>query len=595
MRLVSGELLHFIRPYRWWLPLLVVLGIAASFAEGVGIGFLIPMLNTLIGSGPSENAGPFARVMSELLPDTGEKQRLAVFAVAILVLIGMKAAILASNLALATRLAGQVTRDLRMAACRQLLQVSYSLFSDTEHGRLINILDVQTSRTSEALLWFEEAIIHSCSIAVFVGLLLFLSWQMTLIALVLLAPAFLVVRRITRLAHQRGEALVEAQSVMAGRILELLGNMRTIRIFGQEKAEERRFSGAAEGFYQGFRQWETLNRLVQPLAELLYVPAFLAVFAYAWSTKIGIPTMLVFLLFLYRMQLPLKRLDQARVKLASYSSSVSEVTGLLRTEDKAYVESGSTPIDRLESVINFDKVTFRYEPGSEPALRNVSFDVAKGSVVAIVGKSGSGKSTLVNLLCRFYDPESGVISVDGKPLPELDLHSWRRCLAFAGQDADLISGSIRENVIFGQPGATDEDVRGAVVMSHAAEFIDRLPEGLETRVGPRGLRLSGGQRQRIALARALIRKPDVLILDEATNAVDNVTEEAIQETVERLAGDATIIVIAHRLSTLRSAHRVLVMADGELVEEGVPEELLRKRSVLSGLAEFDADSYRVPG
>lgn len=584
---MTRAILSVIGPYRWWLPLLVGMGFIASFAEGIGICLMIPVLNTLTEAQSAESAGRFAQILGQLTPDVGDGGRLALLAFAIVVLIGLKTAFLASNLALATRLAGQVTRDLRMATCRQLLEVGYGFITSSEQGKLINVLDTQTYRTSEALLWFEEAIINACSIAVFVCLLLLLSWQMTLIALAFLIPAFLVVRRITRVSQRRGEALVDAYSVMSGRVLELLATMRTIRVFGQEPQEEKRFSNAAENLYQRYRRSETLNHLIQPLAELLYVPAFLAVFGYAWRAGIGIPTLLVFLLLLYRMQPPLKRLDQARVCLAGYSASVTQVTELLRRGDKPYIKSGSALIERLESNIAFRHVTFRYEPDSEPAVNDVSFKIEKGSVTAIIGGSGSGKSTLVNLLCRLYDPDSGAIYADSKPLTEFDVQSWRRRLAFAGQDAELISGTIRENVIFGKGEATDEEVQRAIQLAHAAEFIFRMPDGLETVVGHRGLRLSGGQRQRIALARALIRKPDVLILDEATNAVDNVTERAIHDAIEKLAGDSTIIVIAHRVNTLRSADRVLVMARGKLIEEGSPDGLLTKGDVLSRLAEID--------
>jgi subfamily B ATP-binding cassette protein MsbA len=574
MRQVTRDLLRFSRPYRWSLPGLVLLGVVGSLAEGIGIGLMIPLLDMLVGGAPSADAGPFVRLLQAVTPSGGDVPRMVLLGLAIVALIGLKTIILAANLLLATKIAGRMTRDLRMSACRQLLEVGFGFFTKVRQGKLINVLDTQTYRTSEALLWLGAGVIGVCNIGVFMALLLVISWQMSAIALLLLAPAFMVVRRITRLAHIRGEALVEAYSVMAGRILELLSAMRTIRIFGQERAEEDRFAEAADNLYRCHMRSEPLNHLVPPLAELLYVPAFLAVFAYAWYMGIGVSVLLVFLLLLYRMQPPLKRLDQARVNLASLSSGVAEVMALLRKEDKTYVASGTIPIERLTKQIKFEHVTFRYEPGGPIVIKDVSFTICRGSVVAIVGKSGSGKSTLVNLLCRFYDVETGIISVDGKPLATLDLRSWRKRLAFAGQDADLLTGSIRENIIFGLLDASDEDVRNAVELSNAAEFVDKLPKGLDTQVGPRGLRLSGGQRQRIALARALIRRPDILILDEATNAVDDVTEQAIHDAIGQLAGSSTIIIIGHRLSTLRTADRTLVMANGSLIEKGVPDEIL---------------------
>jgi subfamily B ATP-binding cassette protein MsbA len=211
-----------------------------------------------------------------------------------------------------------------------------------------------------------------------------------------------------------------------------------------------------------------------------------------------------------------------------------------------------------------------------PAVSDLSFRIPKGAVFAIVGGSGAGKSTVIGLLCRLYDPQAGAIRVDGTPLAHLDLRSWRGRLAFAGQDGELLEGTVRENILYGAPSASDAEVIAAARQAHAHDFITELPQGYDTLLSPRGMNLSGGQRQRIALARALIRKPELLILDEATNAVDNVTELAIQETVEQLAGRCTMLIVAHRLGTIRRADHVLVMAGGRIIEQGQPGELLAR-------------------
>jgi ABC-type multidrug transport system fused ATPase/permease subunit len=198
-----------------------------------------------------------------------------------------------------------------------------------------------------------------------------------------------------------------------------------------------------------------------------------------------------------------------------------------------------------------------------------------------VGRSGSGKSTLVNLICGLYQPTAGHILVDGVALADLDVRSWRRRIAFAGQDADLLEGTIRDNVAFGSPEASETQVREALRLAHASEFVGALPNGIDTEVGPRGVSLSGGQRQRIALARAFLRAPDLLILDEATNALDGITEAAIQDAIDTLARRSTILLIAHRLDSLRKADEVIVLEAGRVAEQGPPQRLLAAEGLLA--------------
>ena len=221
-------------------------------------------------------------------------------------------------------------------------------------------------------------------------------------------------------------------------------------------------------------------------------------------------------------------------------------------------------------------------------------------MVAIVGRSGSGKSTVLNLLCRLYDPTAGSIRVDGRPLPEYELDSWRRRLALSGQDVELMSGTIRESIEYGTGGLSDAELRQYAAAAHADEFVQSFPDGYETDLGARGLRLSGGQRQRIALARALARRPELLILDEATNALDDQSEAAIRETIEGLAGKCTIVIVAHRLDMVRQADHVIVLAEGRVVEQGPPEQLLARGGGLASLYDSAAEkraeesSARVP-
>jgi subfamily B ATP-binding cassette protein MsbA len=261
------------------------------------------------------------------------------------------------------------------------------------------------------------------------------------------------------------------------------------------------------------------------------------------------------------------------VSLSGYAATATEVASFLEQRaTRSAAPGGRVLADQIESIA-YEDVSFQHPGGETRAVSNVSFVVRRGEVFAIAGRSGAGKSTLINLLYRLYEPMNGSIRVNGLDLGTLDVRCWRQRLAFAGQDAELLSGTIAENIAYGADAAAESDIREAAHMAHADEFIDRLPEGYRTRIGPRGARLSGGQRQRLALARAFLRRPEVLVLDEATNALDGMTEALVQETLDRFAGLASVIVIAHRPATLQRAERVLVMDGGRVVAIGRPSEV----------------------
>jgi subfamily B ATP-binding cassette protein MsbA len=248
----------------------------------------------------------------------------------------------------------------------------------------------------------------------------------------------------------------------------------------------------------------------------------------------------------------------------------------------------------LKGAIFFRDVSFRYEKESPPALDGLTFTIPAGKMTAVVGGSGAGKSTLAHLLCRFYDPSEGSIQVDETPLAKLDLDRWREHVALASQDMHLFSTSVRENIGMGRQSATSADIVAAAVRAQADDFIHQLPDRYDTPVGERGIRLSGGQRQRIAIARALVRNADLLILDEATNALDSLTEQALMRSVLELRRNQTIVVIAHRLSTVLEADCVIVMDQGRIVESGLPAELIQAEGPFSVLYKAQTISLRGP-
>ena len=289
----------------------------------------------------------------------------------------------------------------------------------------------------------------------------------------------------------------------------------------------------------------------------------------------------MFVFVLYRLKPRIQGIDNLRLQLISLGAAVKDVHALLDPADKPYTRSGSVPHDGIEAGVRFERVTFRYAPGDRPALDDVTLAFPAGRTTALVGPSGAGKSTVVKLLFRLYDPDDGAITVDGRPLPALDLADWRGRAAMVSQDVYLFDGTVGENVAYGREGATEAEVEAAARAAHADGFIRQLAAGYDTPVGDRGVRLSGGQRQRIALARAVVRDPDLLLLDEATNALDTVSEHVVQEALESFSRGRTTVVIAHRLSTIEKADHIVVLDGGRVAEEGTLADLVARGGIFA--------------
>jgi subfamily B ATP-binding cassette protein MsbA len=288
-----------------------------------------------------------------------------------------------------------------------------------------------------------------------------------------------------------------------------------------------------------------------------------------------------FLVLLYRLQPRIKQFDADRVALDSFSASVQEVRSLLDKSDKPYVRSGIVTPASIKKAIIFENVSLDYDAGKGAALKHVTCSINVGETTAFVGPSGAGKSSLIRLLCRLYDPSSGRLLVDGIPLPDIDLAWWRNQIAVVSQEVYLFNATVAENIAYGKLDATREELVESAYKAHAIEFIEELPDGFETILGDRGIRLSGGQRQRLALARAFVRDPQILILDEATNSLDLISEAVVQDTLEQFGRNRTVLIVAHRLSTIQHADKIIVLDSGRLAESGTLTQLLAAGGLFS--------------
>ncbi len=575
-------------PHAWLLPIVVTLGLLSSLLEGVGLGLMIPFLHLIIDGESSASAG--GAVVARLLQYGAELDRsvrLLLIGGTIVGLILLKAIVSFASVTLSAWLNGQITTRLRLEAFDQLLKVSYAFIRDQDVGRLTAILDGETRRASQAITVVSQLIVSLCAVAVFTALLALISWQLTASVGICVLLGSLLTQRFSSRARRYGRKVVQLNQELSERLVEALGGMRMVRIFAQEHRERARFATIADNVRSVSVTNEMLSGSILPVMEVVYLPLFIFATIAASYWGVGLPTLFTCLLLLYRLQPHVKRADQSRVQLGTLIGAFEAISLLLRSDDKPYTQSGTIPFDSLREGIELNSVTFHYgDKPEQPAVYGLSFRISAGAVTAVVGGSGAGKSTLVNLLCRLYDPTEGEIRIDGLDLRKLDLVSWRRRVAVAGQDAELLSGTIRDNIAYGRPSASEGEIEQAAHSAGASEFIAALPHGYDTHIGGRGLKLSGGQRQRIALARALLCNPDVLILDEATNALDSLSETAFQETLAALRGRVTLLVIAHRMSTVRSADQVIVLRHGRVIERGRPSDLFKAKGVFAQMVEL---------
>jgi subfamily B ATP-binding cassette protein MsbA len=409
--------------------------------------------------------------------------------------------------------------------------------------------------------------------------LLVISWRLALVALVA-APLLIgllqpLLRRLRtgyrRLSHQYGDMTAVVQETVAG--------IRLVKSFAGEEYEERRFREASERYSRGMIKVTRIANLAQPITETVgTVMAITVLWIGASEVVAGAlngATLITFLGVLLRTLQPLKQLSQVPAVAQQALAAAERVFEVLDQKTEAELDRGRHRVAGLERSLEFQGVSFSYD--GRPLLRDINFTAQRGDVVALVGPSGAGKSTLVDLIPRFYEPQAGRILLDGVDLRDIELRSLRSIMGIVSQHTVLFNDTVRNNIAYGSRGAVDEEaIVRAAQAANVHDFVMTLPQGYDTLVGERGTRLSGGEQQRLAIARALLADPPILILDEATSALDSESERLVQEALERLMRGRTVFVIAHRLTTVRNATRILVLEGGRIVEAGTHEELLAR-------------------
>jgi len=568
----------------WAGPTIVGLGLAAAVLEGAGLFLFIPLIQSL-GAATAQQ-GEWQRIFDQLLSPVPQ-QHLTAFLVGVLcVSILLKNAVHLINTWVTRYVDGLVAHRLRARVFDQTISSCIDYRVENKRSDIITTIANNTWKVSQALSLAYRLMICFSTFVVFILLMLLISIRLTFFSMMFLFLGAIAIRLATRRADETGKAVVEENKQFGLRMWESINALQLIRAFAQEDYERNRFLKSSDNVRRRLLKLDMLWATPGPVSEISITILIGALVLAAQTVGLGIAALAAFLSLLYRLQGPTRELLQSKIALDGLAGSIDDVDDFLRTTERPFLSQGHVPAPAFSKAVEFRNVSFRYAPGQPLALQDVSFSIPAGKTTAIVGESGAGKSTVMALLFRFMDPTSGVILADGIPLPEFDLRSWRKRLSLMSQEVHLFNDTISANIAYGNLEAGEAEIRKAAEIAKADDFIRLLPHGYGTQIGDQGMRLSGGQRQRVALSRTILRNPDILLLDEATNALDAETEQAFQLALDEYSHNRTVVVIAHRLSTIQAADQIIVMAKGRVIEASSPDELLKRQGHFSRLNEF---------
>ena len=581
--------LGLVRPYRGWL--LIVL--AAMLVE-TAMSLAAPWpLKVIIDSVLGHHPLPERLAWVSNLPLGGEKMALAAAAAVCVVLIASIGAIAGYLDNYYTEsIAQNVANDLRRRVYHHLQRLSLKYYDTHQIGNMLSTItsDVSTvqSFASSALLGI---LVDSLTILGMLGLMFYLNFDFALVAVGVTPILLLFVAHFKKAVKKATHEVRKHQSDMVAVVQQGLESERAVKAFGREDWEEQRLERVSHETVEAALKARRVKSLLSPFVTVTVAlcTAFVlwrgATLALAGAMTVG--SLTVFLSYLSKFFKPVQDLAKMTNTIAQASVGLERIRSILETDTVIPQKPDARRPSALIGEIVFEKVAFSYDPEA-PVLREINLMIKPGQRVGLCGPTGSGKSTVLSLIPRFYDPTNGRILIDGIDVTDYQLDGLRQQIGFVLQDTVLFLGTIRDNIAYGRPGATQEEIEAAARMANADEFIRKMPHGYETQVGERGLTLSGGQRQRIGIARAIVRNSPILILDEPTAALDTESEKLVMEALERLMEGRTVITIAHRLSTIRDAHKIVVLKDGVVAEDGTHEELVARNGTYAELYRIQA-------
>jgi ATP-binding cassette, subfamily B, bacterial MsbA len=556
-------------------PVLLLSTLIGRGAEGISVGLIVLFLEQTLGENSGgETSNPLLQRFADWVSTITGGDVLLLAAVILAVTLVRVAADGVAGI-VDSRVYCEIADKVRRRIHKQYFDVSYDYVAQHDQADLVNVIENESETIPGAFQKLKDVILDLVAVGVFGVMILLISWQVGVIAAVG-AGFLLVVARLLSQPIQRLNGLaITARRRMMQQILVGLQGMRPIRAFAQEPAEKLRFARASRRVRDTHRRIDILQTFIDPVNELGYLVLLAALVLAGGRLGISLTATVTALALLYRVQPHASAMQGALIELLGKSPHYSVVRSVLDTSDKAYPAPGHLPAKGVSGDIRFRDVSLTYPNADTPSLNHASFSIPAGATTAILGESGAGKTTIVNLLLRLYAPDVGSITVGDTDLADLRRDGWLRSVALAGQDCDLVEGTVATNIRLSRPAASMEAVRDAARVAGILGHIDGLPGGFSTWIGERGLKVSGGQRQRIGLARALLCKPDLLILDEAMSALEESLERDIRAALAAHLPGCTLVLITHRLHTLDTVDHAVWLERGHLVEEGDPRSMAR--------------------
>ena len=584
---------RFVPPYKKYLILNIIFNILAAILTLFSFAIIIPILEMLFqikeasytymtladGSFKDVVINNFYYYTQVVIDEWGASYALAGLAALLIFMTFLKTGVTYLSLYFIVPMRSGIVRDIRNYVYDKITTLPISFFTSERKGDVMarmsgDVAEIENSIMASLDMMFKNPVM----IIVCLGMMITISWQLTVFVLILLPLAGIVMARVGKKLKRKSLEGQQQWGTLMSNIEETLGGLRIIKAFNAEGKVKDRFHRENDTFFNISNKVSRRQSLAHPMSEFLGTVAISIVLWFggalilSGSSSINAASFIYYMVIFYSIINPAKDLTKAMYSIQKGLASMERVDKILNADNPIKDPASPKEITQLKGDICYKNVTFSY--GTNTVIHDVSLNIPAGATIALVGQSGSGKSTMADLLPRFYDVDSGSITIDGIDVRDLRVHDLRGFMGNVNQEAILFNDTFYNNITFGVKNATMEQVIEAARIANALEFIESSEDGFNTNIGDRGCKLSGGQRQRLSIARAILKNPPILILDEATSALDSESEHLVQEALDRLMKDRTTLVIAHRLSTIKNASMICVMHEGRIVESGTHDELI---------------------